>query len=86
MKVFNKKGFAALAAAALLAAACGGATETTGKTLTIGISLPLSGSSLASAGPARDGALLAVKEISIDGYTIETKILDHAVDGVHNPA
>ena len=38
MKVFNKKGFAALAAVALLAAACGGATETTGKTLTIGIS------------------------------------------------
>jgi branched-chain amino acid transport system substrate-binding protein len=86
MKVFNKKGFAALAAVALLAAACGGATETTGKTLTIGISLPLSGSSLASAGPARDGALLAVKETTIEGYTLATKILDHAVDGVHNPA
>jgi branched-chain amino acid transport system substrate-binding protein len=86
MKVFNKKGFAALAAVALLAAACGGATETTGKTLTIGISLPLSGSSLASAGPARDGALLAVKETTIEGYTLVTKILDHAVDGVHNPA
>jgi len=85
MKVFNTKGFAALAAAALLAAACGGATET-GKTLTIGITLPLSGSSLASAGPARDGALLAVKDNPIEGYTIETKILDHAVDGVHNPA
>ena len=27
MKVFNKKGFAALAAVALLAAACGGATD-----------------------------------------------------------
>ncbi|MFZ9883184.1 MAG: branched-chain amino acid ABC transporter substrate-binding protein [Candidatus Limnocylindrus sp.] len=85
MKVFNKKGFAALAAVALLAAACGGST-TEGKTLTIGISLPLSGSSLASAGPARDGALLAVKETTIEGYTIATKILDHAVDGVHNPA
>ena len=32
MKVFNKKGFAALAAVALLAAACGGST-TEGKTL-----------------------------------------------------
>jgi branched-chain amino acid transport system substrate-binding protein len=86
MKVFNKKGFAALAAVALLAAACGGATETTGKTLTIGISLPLSGSSLASAGPARDGALLAIKETTIEGYTLATTILDHAVDGSHNPA
>ncbi|RLT57751.1 MAG: hypothetical protein DWI70_01655 [Chloroflexi bacterium] len=85
MKVFNKKGFAALAAVALLAAACGGST-TEGKTLTIGISLPLSGSSLASAGPARDGALLAIKETTIEGYTLATKILDHAVDGVHNPA
>ncbi|MFZ9972048.1 MAG: hypothetical protein ACO3GA_02995, partial [Candidatus Limnocylindrus sp.] len=69
MKVFNKKGFAALAAVALLAAACGGST-TEGKTLTIGISLPLSGSSLASAGPARDGALLAIKETTIEGYTV----------------
>ncbi|MFZ9267714.1 MAG: ABC transporter substrate-binding protein, partial [Candidatus Limnocylindrus sp.] len=85
MKVFNKKGFAALAAVALLAAACGGST-TEGKTLTIGISLPLSGSSLASAGPARDGALLAIKETTVEGYTLATKILDHAVDGVHNPA
>ena len=85
MKVFNKKGFAALAAVALLAAACGGATETTGKTLTIGISLPLSGSSLAAAGPARDGALLAIKDTTIEGYTIATKILDHAVDGVSQP-
>jgi len=86
MKVFNKKGFAALAAVALFAAACGGSTEVTVKTLTIGISLPLSGSALASAGPARNGALLAIKETTIEGYTLATKILDHAVDGSHNPA
>jgi len=35
--------------------------------LKIGISFPLSGSSLASAGPARDGALLAIKEANDAG-------------------
>jgi len=84
MKVFNKKGFAALAAVAILAAACGGSTG--GKTLTIGISLPLSGSALASAGPAQNGAELAVSEATIDGYTLAVKVLDHAVNGAHDPA
>jgi branched-chain amino acid transport system substrate-binding protein len=83
MKVFNKKGLSALAAVAILAAACGGSTG--GKTLTIGISFPLNGASLASAGPARDGALLAIKEASIEGYTLKAKVLDHAKDGAHNP-
>jgi hypothetical protein len=87
MKVFNKKGLSALAAVAILAAACGGSTaSTTGKTLTIGITLPLNGSSLASAGPARDGALLAIKEASVEGYTLKVKVLDHAIEGSHNPA
>jgi branched-chain amino acid transport system substrate-binding protein len=86
MKVFNKKGLSALAAVAILAAACGGSTASTaGKTLTIGVSLPLNGSSLASAGPARDGALLAIKEASIEGYTLKAKVLDHAKEGAHNP-
>ena len=86
MKVFNKKGLSALAAVAILAAACGGSTASTaGKTLTIGISFPLNGSSLASAGPARDGALLAIKEASIEGYTLKAKVLDHAKEGAHNP-
>lgn len=83
MKVFNKKGLSALAAVAILAAACGGSTG--GKTLTIGISLPLNGASLASAGPARDGALLAIKEATIEGYTLKSKVLDHAIDGKKNP-
>jgi branched-chain amino acid transport system substrate-binding protein len=86
MKVFNKKGLSALAAVAILAAACGGSTASTaGKTLTIGISFPLNGAALASAGPARDGALLAIKEAKIDGYTLKAKVLDHAKDGAHNP-
>jgi branched-chain amino acid transport system substrate-binding protein len=75
----------AIAAAAIVVGACGGGTTGGDKVVKIGISLPLSGSSLASAGPARDGALLAIKEASIPGYKIETVVLDHAVNGVHDP-
>ncbi|HEY5434727.1 MAG TPA: branched-chain amino acid ABC transporter substrate-binding protein [Candidatus Limnocylindrales bacterium] len=74
----------AIAAAAIVVTACGGSSSS-GKTIKIGITLPLSGSSLASAGPARDGALLAIKDFKLDGYTIETVVLDHAVNGVHDP-
>jgi branched-chain amino acid transport system substrate-binding protein len=75
---------AAVAAAALVVAACGGA-DGGDKVLKIGITLPLSGSSLASAGPAREGALLAIKEADIKGYKLEAFVLDHAVNGVHDP-
>ena len=74
----------AIAAAAIVVSACGGSTGGD-KPLKVGITLPLSGSALASAGPARDGALLAIKDFKLDGYTIETVILDHAVNGVHDP-
>jgi len=76
---------AAVVAASLVVAACGGTGGGEGKTIKVGISLPLSGSSLASAGPARDGALLAIKEFKLDGYTIEPFVQDHAVNGVHDP-
>ena len=75
---------AALAAAAIVVSACGGSSGGN-KVLTIGISFPLSGSSLASAGPARDGALLAIKDFTLAGYTIKTTIFDHAVNGSHDP-
>ncbi len=75
-----------VAAAAIVVSACGGGSSSSGeKTIKVGISLPLSGSALASAGPARDGALLALKEAKIDGYKIEPVVLDHAVNGVHDP-
>ncbi|MDA8238306.1 MAG: branched-chain amino acid ABC transporter substrate-binding protein [Chloroflexi bacterium] len=78
---------AAIVAASLVVAACGG-TSSGAKTLKIGISLPLSGSSLASAGPARDGALLAIKEANaagtIKGYTLAPYVLDHAVNGQYD--
>jgi branched-chain amino acid transport system substrate-binding protein len=79
---------AAIAVAAIVVGACGG-TGSNGKELKIGISFPLSGSSLASAGPARDGALLAIKEANaagtVKGYTLKGEVLDHAVNGVHDP-
>jgi branched-chain amino acid transport system substrate-binding protein len=80
---------AVLMAAALVVTACGGAGGGDGKTIKVGLTFPLSGSSLASAGPARDGALLAFKEANaantVAGYTIEAFILDHAVNGSHDP-
>jgi branched-chain amino acid transport system substrate-binding protein len=80
---------AAVVAAALIVGACSGSGGSGEKTVKIGITLPLSGSSLASAGPARDGALLAIKEANaagtIKGYKIEPYVLDHSVNGVHDP-
>ena len=75
---------AAIAAAAIVVTACGG-TASSGKDLKIGITLPLSGSAAASAEPARKGAELAIKDFKLDGYTITSSVLDHAVNGVHDP-
>ncbi len=74
----------AIAAAAIVVTACGGSSGA-GKDLKVGITLPLSGSSLASAGPAEKGAKLAIKDFKLDGYTIAPSVLDHAVNGVHDP-
>ncbi|MEO5966188.1 MAG: ABC transporter substrate-binding protein, partial [Candidatus Limnocylindrales bacterium] len=75
----------ALAAAAIVVTACGGSGGGAGKALKIGISLPLSGSALASAGPADKGARLAIKEFTLAGYTVAPDVKDHAVNGVHDP-
>jgi branched-chain amino acid transport system substrate-binding protein len=78
---------AAVAAAAIVVAACSG-SGSSGKTLKIGITLPLSGSSLASAGPALNGAKLAIKEANtaatVKGYTLEAYVLDHSVNGQYD--
>ncbi len=76
---------AAIAAAAIVVTACGGSDSGAGKDLKVGISLPLSGSSLASAGPAEKGAQLAIKEFVLEGYTVAADVKDHAVNGVHDP-
>ena len=59
----------AIAAAAIVVTACGGSSGA-GKDLKVGITLPLSGSALASAGPADKGARLAIKDFKLDGYTV----------------
>ena len=76
---------AAIAAAAIVVTACGGSSSGAGKDLKVGITLPLSGSSLASAGPADKGARLAIKEFALDGYTVAPDVKDHAVNGTHDP-
>jgi branched-chain amino acid transport system substrate-binding protein len=75
----------AIAAAAIVVTACGGTAGGAGKDLKIGITLPLSGSAAASAEPARKGAELAIKDFKLNGYTVKTTVLDHAVNGVHDP-
>jgi branched-chain amino acid transport system substrate-binding protein len=76
---------AAIAAAAIVVTACGGSDSGAGKDLKVGITLPLSGSSLASAGPAEKGAKLAIKEFALEGYTVAADVKDHAVNGTHDP-
>jgi len=79
---------AALAAAAIVVSACGGSSGTGDKTLTLGVTLPLSGGSAADGQPALKGAQLAVDEINakggIAGYKIKVLPLDHAVNGKYN--
>ena len=60
-----------------MVAACSGSEhqwQAATSDIKVGITLPLSGGSLASAGPARDGALLAIKEANaagtIKGYNL----------------
>jgi branched-chain amino acid transport system substrate-binding protein len=91
--------FGALAiAAAMAVGACsqtaapstspGASGATGGKTLKLGVTLPLSGGAAADGQPTLKGAQLAVKQANdaggIAGYTIELVPLDHAVNGKYN--
>lgn len=73
----------ALAALVLLPAA-GLAEDPT--VVRVGISLPLGGASLASSGPIRDAVAIALAQADVPGVRFETVVLDHAVNGVHDPA
>ena len=89
---------APLAAVALILAACSGngtgnnasgGSGGSGKTVTIGVDLPLSGGEAPNGEPTVKGVQLAVKEANanggVAGYQIELSIKDDAVNGVHNP-
>jgi branched-chain amino acid transport system substrate-binding protein len=60
-----------------------------GKTVTIGVELPLSGGEFANGDPTKKGIQLAVDQANqsggVGGYTIKLSIKDDAVNGVHNP-
>jgi branched-chain amino acid transport system substrate-binding protein len=78
---------AAIAVVAIVVAACGGSGGG-GKTLKLGVTLPLSGGAAADGQPTLKGAKLAVDEINdkggIGGYKIELLPLDHSVNGKYN--
>lgn len=86
---------APLAVAAIILAACQGGGNTAsnasggGKSVTIGVDLPLSGGEAPNGEPTVNGVNLAVKEANakggVGGYQIKVSIKDDAVNGTHNP-
>jgi branched-chain amino acid transport system substrate-binding protein len=91
----------ALLSAALIAASLAGCSQhssnapaggvaTGGNVIKIGVDLPLSGADASIGVPTQYGAQLAVKQANeqhlVPGYTLETDVLDDAVNGVHDPA
>ncbi|HEX5397143.1 MAG TPA: branched-chain amino acid ABC transporter substrate-binding protein [Candidatus Limnocylindria bacterium] len=89
---------APIALAALILAACQGGGNTSsnpasgggnGKSVTIGVDLPLSGGEAPNGEPTLKAIQLAVKEANaaggIGGYDIKVSVKDDAVNGVHNP-
>jgi len=83
----------ACAVLAVTVAACSHGSRSqrssSGKTIVIGIDLPLSGADASVGESTRDGMLLAVEQARSaglpDGYTLRVETLDDAVQGVHSP-
>ena len=71
------------------AAAPAGSAAASGKTITIGVDLPLSGGEFANGDPTKKGIQLAVDQANasggVGGYTVVLSIKDDAVNGIHNP-
>ncbi len=67
----------------------GSSTAVGGKSVTIGVDLPLSGGEFANGDPTKKGIELAVNQANqkggVAGYKIVLSIKDDAVNGVHNP-
>jgi branched-chain amino acid transport system substrate-binding protein len=84
------RGLVVLTLAAFVAFACGGSTGTTGTskgTITIGVSLPLSGAEASQGTPTKNGVLFYVSQHpTIDGYTLKVDSKDYAVNGSPNAA
>jgi len=89
-------GAVALAAMVVTAAGCSSSSSSpaagdnsSGKTATIGVDLPLSGGEAPNGEPTLNGIKLAVKQANdaggVNGYTIKLSTQDDAVNGVHDP-
>ena len=80
--------FGALAAVAVLVLAACSIGTPGGKTLKIGVTLPLSGGAAADGQPTLKGAKLAVDQANekggVGGYKLELQPLDHSVNGKYN--
>ena len=84
------KMLAGVALAGMVLAACGtggggGGNEVKG-TIRIGVDLPESGAETSNGIPTLNGVKFAVSQVkSVDGFTLEVKNFDDAVNGVHDP-
>ena len=80
--------FGALAAVAVFAIGACSIGTPGGKTLKIGVTLPLSGGAAADGQPTLKGAKLAIDQANekggVGGYKLELQPLDHSVNGKYN--
>jgi len=92
------RAFGALALATVVVAAAGCSSSSSspgsgdnsgGKTVKIGVDLPLSGGEAPNGEPTLNGIKLAVKQANdaggVNGYNIDLSVQDDAVNGVHDP-
>src|SRR5256885_3183488 len=78
------RGLTVLIVAALAAFACAGGSSGGGSkgTITIGVSLPLSGEEASQGTPTKNGVLFYVQQHpTIDGFTLKGSAKDYAVNG-----
>src|SRR5579863_7821684 len=81
----------AIAAVALATGACahaGSASASQPGIIKIGVSLPITGVDASDGVPAAEAVKLAVEDANarglVPGYTLQTEVLDDAVNGLHN--
>jgi branched-chain amino acid transport system substrate-binding protein len=77
---------AAVAAVTLIVAACGGSSTGGNGTIAVkvGIELPMTGGEAPNGVPTANGVALALKQITVPGFTVTINQQDDAVNGKHN--
>ena len=85
------RGGVAVAALAIIAAACSSTPASTGSTgggniaVKVGIELPMSGGEAPNGVPTANGVQLAIDQISVPGFTVTINQQDDALNGKHDP-